>query len=203
MKKRLYGFGLLFLITAYLLSACGTADLPDTVESGQIVVQAQSQDSTFEVAYTGVVEAINGSLWTINGVELTIDPSVIQDGTFIVGDTVKIEGNVSSDGSFIVSQVSSPTASDLTGLSVLGSLSDDDNDNNNTNENINSNLNTNFDDDLNNNTVSYDDNDNTNSNANSDDDDDNTNNNTNSDDDDSTNNNTNDDVVNGENTNGS
>lgn len=118
MEKQRYGFGLLFHKTAYLLSACGMADLPDSGDSGHIFVQAQSQDSTFEIAYAGVVEANFGSLWTINGVELNIEPSVIQDGSFIVGKMVKIEENVSSDGSFTVSQVSFPTASDLTSLSV-------------------------------------------------------------------------------------
>ena len=136
MKKQLYTFGLVFLITAYLLSACDAEALPVTGEQEQVEVQAQSQDSTFEIAYTGVIEAIDGSQWTINGVELTIDSSVIQDGSFIVGDTVKIEGNFSSDGSIIVSQVSSPSASDLANLSQLGSSEDTAADNDNTNEGI-------------------------------------------------------------------
>jgi len=217
MKTRLYAFGIAALVTTYLLSACGAATLPVTSDQDKIDVQTRSQDSTFEVAYTGVIEAIDGSQWMINGVELTIDSSVIQGGPFIVGDTVKIEGNFNSDGSFVVSQVLSPSPSDLTSLSVLGGSEDATTDNDNTNENINSNSNANDDDTINDNTNSDDDDDSTNNNTNSDDDDDSTNNNTNSDDDDddntnnntssddddSTNSNTNSDDDDSENTNGS
>jgi len=194
MKKQRVIFGTIFLLTTYLLSACGAVRLPVARDQEEFVVQTQSQDSYFEAAYTGVIEAINGSQWMINGVEVTVDPSVIQGGPFIVGDMVKVEGNVSSDGLFVVSQVLSPTASDLTGLPALGSSLDsaigDDNDNSNENTNENTNNNTNGDDNTNGNI-----NDNTND---DDDDDDNTNGNINDnnngddDDDDNTNGNIND-----------
>jgi hypothetical protein len=199
MEKRSYVFGTIFLIAAYLLSACNAVAIPDSGDLVQIDGQAQSQDLTSEVAYTGVIEAINGSQWLINGVELTVGSSMIQGGPFIVGDTVRVEGNVSSDGSLIVSQVLSPTASDLSGLPALGVSADvatgDGNDNSNDNTNDNSNDNTN--DNSNDNTNDDDnDNDNTNDNSNDDDDDDdNSNDNTNDDDDDddNSNDNTNDD----------
>jgi len=198
-KKKSYAFRAIFLVISYLLSACGAVGLQSVGNQEQSVVQVQSQ----EIAYTGVIEAINGSQWMINGVEVTVEPSVIQGGPFIVGDTVKVEGTVSSDG-LVVMQVQSPTAADLTGLPALGDSVDavaDDNNNSNINtnsdddDNQNTNLNTN-----NNTNGDDDDDDNTNLNANTNtngDDDDNTNlnanNNTNGDDDDSNNNNTNDD----------
>jgi len=208
MKKKSYTFRAIFLVLSYLLSACGAVGLQGAGNQEQSVVQVQSQD----IAYTGVIEAINGSQWMINGVEVTVEPSVIQGGPFIVGDTVKVEGTVSSDGLVVVMQVQSPTAADLTGLPALGdsvdAVADDNNNSNvntngddddNQNTNLNTNNNTNGDDDdddntnlnANNNTNGDDDDDNTNTNANTngddDDDDDNnnnTNNNTNGDDDD-------------------
>jgi hypothetical protein len=201
MKKQRVIFGTIFLLTTYLLSACGAVRLPVARDQEEFVVQTQSQESYFEAAYTGVIEAINGSQWMINGVEVTVDPSVIQGGPFIVGDMVKVEGNVSSDGLIVVSQVLSPTASDLTGLPALGSSLDsaigDDNDNSNENTNNNTNGDDNTNGNINDNTNDDDDDDdNTNGNINDnnngdDDDDDNTNgninDNNNDDDDDNTN----------------
>ncbi len=205
MKKTGYIFGAIVVLVAYMLSACGVSGLQAAVAQEQFVEDIQSQD----VAYTGLIQAINGSQWTINGVEVTVEPSVVQGGPFIVGDTVKVEGMVSSDGGLVVVQVESPSAADLSDLPGLGEttgvLADDDNNNSNTNingddddddnTNANENSNINGDDD--------DDDDNANLNANSntndddDDDDDNANSNTNDDDDDdddnTNNNNTNDD----------
>jgi len=226
-KNKSFAFRAIVLLIAYLLSACGASGLQSAGSQEKFVEESQSQD----VAYTGVVEAISGSQWIINGVEVTVEPSVIQGGPFIVGDTVKVEGMVRSDGVLVVVQLESPTAADLTGLPGLGdsvdTVADDDNsnsnnntngdDDDNTNGNANSNINGDDDDDdntngnanINTNGDDDDDDDNTNGNANNntngddDDDDDNNNNNTNDDDDDDGNNNINGDDDDDDNSNGS
>jgi hypothetical protein len=93
---------LLFVLalTSMLVSACGAAASQRTVAPK---VQAMS------VAYTGVIEAINGNEWTINGKTLTVDPSVVRDGPFKVGDTVKVEAIVQLDGSLTVTRLETPS----------------------------------------------------------------------------------------------
>ena len=176
------------LLVAYVLSACGGLPQRSDGSSGE---QAAIKVRAVEVAYTGVVEAINGNEWTVNGQVLTVDPAVVQDGPFQAGDTIKIEGSVNPDGTITVSGVGAPLASDLTDLPQLDDPSVDgtvvnDNANDNTsvndNDNDNANVNSNSNDD--------DSNANVNSNDNDDDDDDsNINGNSNDHDDDDSNSN--------------
>jgi len=164
------------MLVAYLLSACGGLPQQADQSSGE---QAAIKVRAVEVAYTGVIDAINGSEWTVNGQLLTVDPAVVQDGPFQVGDTVKIEGEVNLDGSIIVLGVELPSASDLTDLPQLG--------NDNANDNVNSNDDNSNDDNANDNANSNDDNsndDNANDNGNDNDDDNNANGNSNDSDDD-------------------
>lgn len=81
-----------FLIAAYLLTACGGA-LPQTATSEK----GPKVDANV-VAFTGVVEAINGTEWTVSGQKLMLDPQAALDPNIAVGDEVKVEGNVSADG---------------------------------------------------------------------------------------------------------
>jgi hypothetical protein len=191
----------LVLLAAYVLSACGGLPQQADGSSGE---QAAIKVRAVEVAYTGVIEAMNGDEWTVNGQVLTVDPAVIQDGPFQEGDTVKIEGEMNADGSFIVSRVEAPTASDLTDLPILGddnanvnsnddNSNDDmdnanDNDDNSNDDNVNGNSNEDDDDNANGNSNDDDDDDDDNANGNSndddDEDDDDSNSNDNSDDDD-------------------
>ena len=64
------------------------------------------------VAFTGMVERIAGDQWVINGLMVTVDPAVVRDGPFSIGDQVKVEGVVNSDGFFIVSRVEVPSPED-------------------------------------------------------------------------------------------
>ena len=164
-NKRFF-YTTLVLLVAYVLSACG--GLPQQADSSA-GEQAAIKVRAVEVAYTGVVEAINGNEWTVNGQVLTVDPAVVQDGPFQAGDTIKIEGSVNPDGTITVSGVGAPLASDLTDLPQLDDPSVDgtvvnDNANDNTSVNDNANVNDNSNDD--------DSNANGNSNDNDDDDDD-------------------------------
>ena len=126
-----------FLLVAYLLSAC----------AGAPAVQATSVGSdkslAHPVTYVGVIEGIAGDQWTINGVTITVDPTVVRDGPFTVGDQVKVEGTVNQDGSVTVSRVETPSQDDLSTLSPLGNDNDATINDDNSNDALASNDNTN------------------------------------------------------------
>lgn len=95
-----------FLIAAYLLAACG-GTLPQATTSGKgPKVEANV------VAFTGVVEAINGTQWTVGGQTLTLDPQISLDPDIAVGDQVRVEANVSADGAVVALKVESSAADD-------------------------------------------------------------------------------------------
>lgn len=105
---------LLFVLalTAMLVSACGGA--ADAMSAGTGKGQASL------VEFTGVIEAIDGNQWTIGGQVITIDPSVLHNGPYNVGDTVKVEADVKADGSILITSVELPSiASDLSSDSAL------------------------------------------------------------------------------------
>ncbi|NOT03963.1 MAG: hypothetical protein HOP27_05120 [Anaerolineales bacterium] len=115
-----------FALASMLLGACaGVA--PSAPEGSK--VQADS------ISYTGTIESINGSQWVVNGQTITVDPAVINDGPFNVGDVVKVEVQVAPDGSVTVTRVEVPTQDDLSQLPELG----DDNSNNANSNDINGN----------------------------------------------------------------
>lgn len=93
----------IFVLGALLLSACAGAAAPANSPAGN-KVQAEL------VVFTGVIEAINGNQWTINGQVVTVDPAAVRDGSFKVGDTVKLEGQVVQDGSVVATRLETPPA---------------------------------------------------------------------------------------------
>ncbi|MBE7434966.1 MAG: hypothetical protein HS100_13700 [Anaerolineales bacterium] len=179
MKKYSNLFLVLAALTAMLISACGGAAGTETsAGSGKPLASL--------VEFTGVIEAIDGNQWTVNGQVITVEPSVLRDGPFEVGDTVKIEAEVQADGSLVVTRVEPPAGdnantNDDNTNSGLGNSNGNSNGNDNANANGNSNSNGNSNDD--------------NSNGNSNDD--------NSNDDNSNDDNSNDDNSNDDNSNGS
>jgi hypothetical protein len=92
------------LIAAYLLAACG-GTLPSSAASAK-----GPKVEAHVVAFTGIVEAINGSQWTIGGQTLTLDPQVSLDPNIAVGDPVKVEANVSAEGAVVALKVESAAA---------------------------------------------------------------------------------------------
>lgn len=188
MKGRFFFITVLVLV-AYMLSACGGALQPAGESSGD---QAALKVRAVEVAFTGVVEAMNGNEWTVNGQVLSVDPAVVRDGPFQVGDTIKVEGTVNADGSLSISRVEVPSAADLTTLPQLGNdnANANSNDANSNDANANSNANSNDANDNDTNTnangnANDDDSNNVNSNLNDNDDNGNSNDNGDDDDDDS------------------
>jgi hypothetical protein len=109
MKKLSYVLVLVLALTAMLISACGGSaaiSAPDAAAVGG------GKPQTSPVEFTGMIESINGNEWSINGQTITVDPAVVRDGPFKVGDTVKVEVNVQADGSMVVSRVEAPGAND-------------------------------------------------------------------------------------------
>ena len=179
-NKRLFVVTLVLIVT-YVLSACGGLPQPAGQSPDD---QAAIKVRAVEVAYTGVIEVINSNEWTINGQTIVVDPLVVRDGPFQVGDTVKVEGEINPDGTFRVSRVEAPSAADLAELPQLG----DDNANENSNDANSNDANAN-DTNSNDDNSNDDDASNSNGNSNDDDDDGNTNGNSNDDDDDDSNSN--------------
>ena len=119
-------------IGALGLSACGA------IAATPII--ASETAGALPVAFIGIVDSIAGDQWIISGTTVTVDPDIVQDGPFAVGDQVKVEGIVNTDSSFTVTRVEDPTPQDVSTLSPFG--------NDNTNDaNINDgNSNANFND---------------------------------------------------------
>ncbi len=126
MKKIAHFLVFVLTIATLLLSACGGSATPN---AGGGKVEA------IPVAFTGVVESMAGDQWVINGQTVTVDPAVVRDGPFNIGDHVKVEGIVSPDGSFTVSRVETPSAQDLSTLPQFGD--DNSNTNNSNDANVN------------------------------------------------------------------
>lgn len=162
MKKISRFLIVLFVLSGMVLGACAGAQ----AAGGMSKVQAAPSE------FTGIIEAIDGNQWVVNGQAIVVDPSVVRDGPFMVGDTVKVEVEVAADGSISVTRVELPTAADNTNSANSNDDLFDDNSNSSSNSN---------DDD------SMDDNSNGSSNSNDDDDsmDDNSNGSNSNDDDDS------------------
>jgi len=115
-----------------LLSACGGAAATATVGGGKV--------KSISVAFIGLVDSTAGDQWVINGQTATVTPEVIRDGPFEIGDQVKVEGVVNSDGSFSVSRVEVPTPQDSSSLPQFGDDNSNDANSNDAKDNgVNSN----------------------------------------------------------------
>ncbi|MCX6060148.1 MAG: DUF5666 domain-containing protein [Chloroflexi bacterium] len=112
-----------FVFASMILSACSGAASSVASDGGK--VQASS------IAYTGTIESINGNQWVVNGQTITVDPSVVNDGPFNVGDMVKVEVQIAQDGSVTVTRVEVPSQVDL---SMLPGLGDDNSNSANSND---------------------------------------------------------------------
>jgi antitoxin component of MazEF toxin-antitoxin module len=181
MKKISLKLLLAVMTFALLLSACGGAAVSAEPTAGK--AQAAL------VQFTGIIEAMDGDQWTINGQVLTVPPTLLRGKTFNVGDTIDMEVEVGDDGSFVVKSVDRSDDDNSNDDDDSNSNDDDDsnsnddngNDSNSNSSNGNGNSsNSNDDDDDDNNSNSS----NTNSNSSNSNDDDNNSNDSNSNDDD-------------------
>ena len=136
MKKFSYVLVLVLALTAVIISACGGSAAISTPDSSAV---SGGKPQASVVEFTGVIETINGNEWTVNGQKITVDPAVVRDGPFSVGDTVKVEVQVQADGSMVVSRVETQGAVDNSN----DANSNDTNSNSNSNDNGNANSNDN------------------------------------------------------------
>jgi len=125
MKKQFRFLFVVLALVAMFISACGGAATANSSVGGD-------KPRASLVEFTGVIEAIDGNQWTINGQVITVDPAVLRDGPFAVGDTVKVEAEVQADGSVVVTRVEPP----VTGLDD-NSNDDNSNDDNGNDDNSN------------------------------------------------------------------
>jgi antitoxin component of MazEF toxin-antitoxin module len=158
MKKISLKLLLAVMTFALLLSACGGAAVSAEPTAGK--AQAAL------VQFTGIIEAMDGDQWTVNGQVLTVPPTLLRGKTFNVGDTIDMEVEVGDDGSFVVKSVdrsdddnsnddddgnSNDDDDSNSSDDDDGNSNDDDNDSNSNSSNTNSNSsNSNDDDDDNN-----------------------------------------------------
>jgi hypothetical protein len=148
MKKISYVLVLVLALTAMLISACGGSAAISASDSTAV---GGGKPQASPVEFTGVIESINGNQWSINGQTITVDPSVVRDGPFSVGDTVKVEVQVQTDGSMVVNRVESPSAADNSNDANSNDVNSNDvnsNDVNSNDANSNSNGNGNTNDGL-------------------------------------------------------
>jgi hypothetical protein len=98
----------IIVLLGLVLGACAPAALPSTAPANVGGGKAVS-----EVIFTGVIESMDGDQWVIDGQTITVDQSVLRDGPFAVGDTVKVEASVAGDGTVTAQRVETPSVADL------------------------------------------------------------------------------------------
>jgi hypothetical protein len=124
-STRLFLF--ILVIGTLLLSACGATSATPSPVGGNV--------EPIPVAFVGTIDSMAGDQWVINGQTVTVSPTVIHDGPFNVGDSIKVEGSVNTDGSFTVSRVEAPTPQETSTLPQFGN--DNTSDSNTNDANIN------------------------------------------------------------------
>lgn len=139
------------IFVALLVSACG-----GSAAQGLEMSENSGKAQASPVQFSGIIEAMDGNQWTINGQVFMVDDSALGGVTFAVGDKIEVEAEVKGDGSIVVALVK------LSSSSVDGDDNGNENSNDNSNENSNSNGNENS-----NGNVNFNNNGNGNSNSNS------------------------------------
>lgn len=94
------------VLTGILLSACAPAANSTAPTNGG------GGKGLADVMVSGVIESINGDQWVVNGQTIQVDSSVLRDGSFTVGDRVKVEASMSDDGTVIAQRVETSSAAD-------------------------------------------------------------------------------------------
>ena len=100
------------LLVGILLSACAPSAGPAAPAN------TSGGNSVSDVMFTGVIESMSGDQWVVNGQTIKVDKSVLQNGPFVVGDTIKVEAAVAADGSVTAQRVEAPSAADLVEMST-------------------------------------------------------------------------------------
>ena len=102
------------VLAAYVLSACGAPApaaapaAPQSSSSNPSVADAPTVLAV-EVAFSGMVEAMNGSQWVVDGKTINVDPQTVA-GSVQIGDMVRVEGTVGQDGAITSTRVQNSAA---------------------------------------------------------------------------------------------
>jgi hypothetical protein len=105
MKQSIRILAAVLAVASMLISACGAVNAPSNPAAAKV--------HAAEIAFSGMIESINGNQWTIDGQTVSVDPSVVREGPFTVGDIVKVEGVVAKDCSVSVTSIETPSSDDL------------------------------------------------------------------------------------------
>lgn len=114
----------ILIIGTYVLSACG-GGIRSLTASPEVAPKILEK----EIAFTGIVEAINGNEWIVGGHKVTVDPVAVLDSNVAVGANVKVEGHLSVDGLVTVLNVETSIATGVHGNNVTTGFDFDNDDN--------------------------------------------------------------------------
>ena len=106
----------MIILGGIFLSACAGA--PANSPAPSTASPGGDKPLFTEVEFTGVIEGMQGDQWVIDGQTVQVASSAIQDGPFVIGDSVKVEALVAADGSVTARRVESPSAADLAGTAT-------------------------------------------------------------------------------------
>lgn len=80
-------------------------------QAAVVLADETPSNPTFEFAVQGPITAISGDQWTVGGLTFTVDPALISDGAWAVGDWVWVRGRILTDGTLVADKVDYPNNS--------------------------------------------------------------------------------------------
>lgn len=92
------------LVTASVIPTPGAGD-DDEDEQGEDQDDQGEDEDAQEIKVTGVLESIAAGLWVVDGVSFVVDDTTEIEGDPQVGDMVKIEATVQSDGTNLAHEI--------------------------------------------------------------------------------------------------
>jgi hypothetical protein len=93
-------------LTTLLFVRLGRASAAEFLETGGAGANSS------EIMLTGVIDAMDGATWIISGQTVSVDPALVAAGTFVIGDTIKVEALLQPDGSLNAKSVELPSQED-------------------------------------------------------------------------------------------
>jgi len=120
----------LIILAAIALSTAGVA-------FGREIAAFDFFKTRDEVEITGLLEAVDGTAWTVDGKVINVPASAEIKGTILVGQVIKVHALMSEDGTLTAREIE---------LAVTGDMADD-NANDNSDDELDDNANDNSDDD--------------------------------------------------------
>lgn len=106
MKRTLQLLFAALTLTTLLFFRLGRASAAEFLETGGAGANSS------EITLTGVIDAMDGATWIISGQTVSVDPALVAAGTFVIGDTIKVEALLQPDGSLNAKSVDLPSQED-------------------------------------------------------------------------------------------